>query len=930
MSPEQALADPLDIDTRSDVYSLGVVLYELLSGRLPYTISKKVHEAIQAIREEDPARLSTSNRTYRGDIETIVAKSLEKDRERRYASAAEMAADIQRYLNDEPIVARRPSASYQLQKFARRNKALVTGVAAVFVVLVAGVTAIAWYAARVTRERDRAINAEHRAGEKELEATQAVGRENYQRLVAEAATSKADLTTQFAKQAFLDLQVTQYINNINLAEREWQASNNAHVDQLLDEAPAAMRNWEWRYLTRLNHMENAILSGHREPIIAMVLNPEGNILRTVDAGGTFKDWDLSRRKETATGRFAFLNNIESLALSADGTSFHLDRGMKATGVLSWIQELWNLSTRNFVLSLRSDSLGLSVLSPIAPHFFAAAMSPDGKRLVSAFISSPNLSWNYTTLRTWDTGTGRELSPLYTSGDMIIDIVFSPNGDKVAVVRWNSSTIILDSTTGQELVVLENSRGNIDTLAFSPDGATIAGVIRGDVIREWNTADGTERWSVSSGTVSRLAFSRDSRLIAAAFGDQTIRILDSATGHEGFRPIGNAGAIRALSFMPDGKQLVAAGDDKLIRIWDLRSPVPGRILDVGRIESPVEVSPDSRTLLTTTGYGLKLWDLSTGLLRFESRFDETGRQTSFSSDSNWIVSENKTDGYFHVLARSDLQVLDARTGREVALMHWPMEGSRKTSSGSDGAQSSFQMSPDGKRAAAIWQSSLPDIRGIGEEAVIWDMATGNLITRFLVGNTLRGSFQFSPDGKLAALNAGATVKERVPIPAGIDIYDTTTGQRRIRLDMVSLDRSEFSPDGNRLLVVEGGRSMTIWDVRTGLKLVSFPEAGNTGTTVVSTDFSPDGTRLISVSSDGEVWLWDAGSGKALIQLRESRGPYEVREVTVVAKKYGPLTDKKRVSIAFSPDGQKITLTTVSPDAKGDVVRIETWDGSPRQK
>jgi Tol biopolymer transport system component len=116
----------------------------------------------------------------------------------------------------------------------------------------------------------------------------------------------------------------------------------------------------------------------------------------------------------------------------------------------------------------------------------------------------------------------------------------------------------------------------------------------------------------------------------------------------------------------------------------------------------------------------------------------------------------------------------------------------------------------------------------------------------------------------------------------------------------------------------------------LKLVSFPEAGNTGTTVVSTDFSPDGTRLISVSSDGEVWLWDAGSGKALIQLRESRGPYEVREVTVVAKKYGPLTDKKRVSIAFSPDGQKITLTTVSPDAKGDVVRIETWDGSPRQK
>jgi tetratricopeptide (TPR) repeat protein len=160
MSPEQALADPLDIDTRSDVYSLGVILYELLSGRLPYTVSKKVHEAIQAIREEDPARLSSTNRTFRGDIETIVAKALAKERERRYASAAEMAADIQHYLNDEPIVARPPSTSYQLQKFARRNKALVTGIAAVFVILLAAVTAITWYAARVTHERDRVVMAE--------------------------------------------------------------------------------------------------------------------------------------------------------------------------------------------------------------------------------------------------------------------------------------------------------------------------------------------------------------------------------------------------------------------------------------------------------------------------------------------------------------------------------------------------------------------------------------------------------------------------------------------------------------------------------------------------------------------------------------------------------------------------------------------------
>ena len=135
MSPEQVLGDPLELDTRSDVYALGVILYELLAGRLPYQISQKVHEAVQTIRGVDPARLSSISRVYRGDVETIVAKALEKDKARRYASAADLAADIRRYLQDEPIVARPASTTYQIRKFARRHKALVSGIVAVFVVL---------------------------------------------------------------------------------------------------------------------------------------------------------------------------------------------------------------------------------------------------------------------------------------------------------------------------------------------------------------------------------------------------------------------------------------------------------------------------------------------------------------------------------------------------------------------------------------------------------------------------------------------------------------------------------------------------------------------------------------------------------------------------------------------------------------------------
>jgi serine/threonine protein kinase/Tfp pilus assembly protein PilF len=152
MSPEQVLADPLELDTRSDVYALGVILYELLAGRLPYTVSRNLLEAVQAIREADPVPLSSVSRHYRGDIETIVAKALEKDKERRYASAAGLAGDIGRYLTDEPIAARPPSTTYQLQKFARRHTAVVAGVAAVFVVLAAGIIVSTWEAARANRE----------------------------------------------------------------------------------------------------------------------------------------------------------------------------------------------------------------------------------------------------------------------------------------------------------------------------------------------------------------------------------------------------------------------------------------------------------------------------------------------------------------------------------------------------------------------------------------------------------------------------------------------------------------------------------------------------------------------------------------------------------------------------------------------------------
>ena len=157
MSPEQVLGDPAQLDTRSDIYSIGVITYELLTGRLPYAVRDSVvHEAIRVIREDEPSRLGTLDRTYRGDIETIVAKTLEKDKERRYSSAAEVATDIQRYLNDEPIVASPPSRSYRARKFVQRNRWPVAAASAGVLGLMVFAGSMTVQAGRIASERDRA------------------------------------------------------------------------------------------------------------------------------------------------------------------------------------------------------------------------------------------------------------------------------------------------------------------------------------------------------------------------------------------------------------------------------------------------------------------------------------------------------------------------------------------------------------------------------------------------------------------------------------------------------------------------------------------------------------------------------------------------------------------------------------------------------
>lgn len=225
MSPEQVKADPDELDIRSDVYTLGVITFELLADQLPYKLdSMGIHQLLHAIQEDDPLLISSVNRTLRGDVETIVGKALEKDRMRRYLSAAGLAADLKRYLNQMPIEARPPTTIYQLKKFAHRNKALMGGLAATFVALVLGLAGTGYFLFKSNEQRDRALQAEQVAKIQSAEAVKA----RDDALKARGATEKEAAKVKAINDFILD--------DMLAAPNPWVDGRDFKVVEVLDRA----------------------------------------------------------------------------------------------------------------------------------------------------------------------------------------------------------------------------------------------------------------------------------------------------------------------------------------------------------------------------------------------------------------------------------------------------------------------------------------------------------------------------------------------------------------------------------------------------------------------------------------------------------------------------------------------------------------------
>ena len=328
MSPEQAELNQLDIDTRSDVYSLGVLLYELLTGSTPITREelRKVgmEEMLRTIRESEPPRpserLSSSgealpsisavrktepqqlSRIVRGDLDWIVMKALEKERVRRFETASEFALDLERYLNDEPVLARRPSTSYRFHKFVQKHRVPVSVAALFFTTVLFGLLLSLKLYFRANTERQLAELAQFELTQKGIELESVNQNLTAEQQQTRRALEKIKTVQQQTEDALERERRAAYFASISLAYNEWQINNVPRADSLLDECPEDLRHWEWNYLKRISNSEFQTISGFKDAARDAVFSPDGKSLVTIDLDGKVKTWDVDSGNELLTFR----------------------------------------------------------------------------------------------------------------------------------------------------------------------------------------------------------------------------------------------------------------------------------------------------------------------------------------------------------------------------------------------------------------------------------------------------------------------------------------------------------------------------------------------------------------------------------------------------------------------------------------------------
>jgi WD40 repeat protein len=838
MAPEQAEGKK-EVGAAADVYALGAILYECLTGRPPFLAATALETVQQVLTQEPvpPRRLQPG--TPR-DLEVICLHCLRKEPGRRYGTAGHLAEDLRRFEAGEPIVARPTGLLERTRKWVKRRPALASLLAVSAAALLALLGGGVYFTSELQAERDTA----------QWERDQAQTQERR----AEGLRKRAEKGETEAKER-LDL-----ANRMLLTAQLWRVATLWERDPVQGLArledpqrcPPRLRDFTWGFYHRLCNRLRFRLTGHDAPITSVAFTRDSLTLATASAGrvdgkgprvGVVKFWDMATGRERATFKDP-ASGFTSVAFSPDGLTLAM-AGSDAT------VKLWDVARGEVRAVLRGHK----------SRVLTVAFSPDGATLASAGSDK--------TVNLWDVRTLKERASLGGHLGQIQCVAFSLDGRTLASAGHSTregELRLWDVASGKPRGILKGHTSGVMSVAFSPDGRTLASGGTDFALRLWDLAAQKERavfHGLGVGPIHALAFAPDGQTLATGGAQGLLILWDVATGQQRTVLKGHIGDDLSVAYSPDGKLLASATGQSHapfdVLVWNVVTGQHGVTLrEKDDVVMALAYSGDGTILASGDGEEVALWDVATGKRRaalvghrervFRIALSKDG-QTLAAGDLEqvkvWDVAKRRVR--FTVAGRSSLGLssdgkLLATLGKDGTVRLWDTTTGKERASRPD-PFGHVALSADGKLLAAS---------GHGRTIRLFDVATWRELGRM----DGAGSVVFSPDARLLANITGGT----------IILWDVATRRKHVILKGHdgSIQQVAFSPDGRTLASACSGRNeivageLKLWDVTTGEERADLKGHRSVVSAVA---FAPDGRTLASGSWDGAIKLWYADPYRA---------------------------------------------------------------------